>query len=178
MKQYPGTVLAVSGDTAGSPLARFDDMLRLTGGVTLAQLCEMTGLEASTIQNWVKRGWVPRPEGKRYGERHIARVFLINALRGALQLESIIELLRYVNGNLDDTADDLLPDRELYELLCRTLQCADDQTEEAAIEQALRENGAWGEAAVAKLKQALAVMLPAYLSAQAKRRAEEAFRKL
>ena len=30
--------------------------MKLTGGFTLSQLAEISGLEATTIQNWVKRG--------------------------------------------------------------------------------------------------------------------------
>lgn len=177
MKEYPGAVLQVGPDGTDSAFSAFGIVLHITGGVTLSQLCEMTGLEPSTIQNWVKRGWVPNPQGKRYGEQHLARVFLINALRGALQLESIIELLHYVNGNLNDTADDIIPDRALYDLFCRVIGlCDEGHSLNNAADIALQTYAEPYSGATHKLRQALAVMLPAYESARLKREAETAFR--
>ena len=51
--------------------------MKLTGGFTLSQLAEISGLEATTIQNWVKRGWIEPPKDRRYGETSIARVLII-----------------------------------------------------------------------------------------------------
>ena len=179
MREYPGAALAVVGGEGACAFSPFEIVLRITGGVTLSQICEMTGLEPSTIQNWVKRGWVPNPNGKRYGEQHLARVFLINSLRGALQLESIIELLHYVNGNLNDTADDILSDRALYDLFCQVLErCKLGESLETAIEQALHTYTEPYSGAKTKLRQALAVMLPAYRCVTLKREAEIAFRQI
>ena len=33
----------------------------VTGGLMLSQVVEMTGLGSSTIQNWIKRGWIMSP---------------------------------------------------------------------------------------------------------------------
>ncbi len=178
MTIYPGAVLRADHGEPGG-FSPFDMVLRITGGVTLSQLCDITGLEPSTVQNWVKRGWVPNPKGKRYGEQHMARVLLINALRGALQLENIIDLLHYVNGNLNDTADDILPDRALYDLFCRTLSlCEEGETLHNATHKALETYHEPYDGAADKLRQALAVMLPAYESAECKRQAEQAFRRI
>ena len=177
MSEYPGVTLPVAGSQPPNAFSPFEIVLCITGGVTLSQISEMTGLEPSTIQNWVKRGWVPKPVGKRYGEGHLARIFLINSLRGALQLESIIDLLHYVNGNLNDTADDLLPDRALYDLFCQVLErCEKGAPTRAAIEQALHSYTEPYSGAKDKLRKVLAVMLPAYRSAALKREAETAFR--
>ncbi|MBQ9964033.1 MAG: DUF1836 domain-containing protein [Clostridia bacterium] len=179
MKRYPGTVLTAPQTSTEPAFAAFDQVLRMTGGITLSQLCDMTGLEPTTVQNWVKRGWVPKPNGKRYGEQHMARVFLINALKGALQLESIVELLHYMNGNLNDTADDILHDRQLYDLFCRVAAAYEaGQSAEEAIEQATRAYDEVYEGAREKLQQALAVMLPAYRAVLSKRKAELAFSKI
>lgn len=72
----------------------------------------------ATVQNWVKRGWVSAPVNKRYGERQVARILLINLLRPAMRLDQIASLLRYVNGSVDDRTDDILPDDQLYNWLC------------------------------------------------------------
>ena len=42
----------------------------VTGGLMLSQVVEMTGLGSSTIQNWIKRGWIMSPVDKKYSERH------------------------------------------------------------------------------------------------------------
>ncbi len=177
MRAYPGAALYTERGETGNAFSPFEIVLRITGGVTLSQMCEMTALEPSTIQNWVKRGWVRRPEGKRYGEQHLARVFLINALRGAMQLENIIELLHYVNGNLNDSADDILSDRELYDLFCRVLcLCEEGMSLDNAADTALQTYQEPYPGAKHKLRRALAVMLPAYRSAELKREAETAYR--
>ena len=46
------------------------------------------------------------------------RIILINALRASLQLEQIAQLMQYVNGSVEDSADDIIPDRALYDDLC------------------------------------------------------------
>ena len=74
--------------------------MKLTGGFTLSQLAEISGLEATTIQNWVKRGWIEPPKDRRYGETSIARVLIINMLKGAMQLSNIVSLMSYINGKL------------------------------------------------------------------------------
>lgn len=92
--------------------------MKLTGGFTLSQLAEISGLETTTIQNWVKRGWIEPPKDRRYGEESVARVLVINMLKGVMQLSDIVSLLSYVNGKVDDRTDDAIPDGELYNLLC------------------------------------------------------------
>jgi DNA-binding transcriptional MerR regulator len=91
-------------------------LIRATDGLSLAQVCSVTGLEPSTVQNWIKRGFVPHPERKRYGERHLARILLIDALREGLLIERVGDLMAYINGNADDTADDLIGEAALYDL--------------------------------------------------------------
>ena len=179
MREYPGAISMMPKNGELCAFSPFEVLLRITGGVTLSQICEMTELEPSTIQNWVKRGWVPKPNGKRYGEQHLARIFLINSLRGALQLESIIDLLHYVNGNLNDPADDILPDRALYDLFCQVLmRCEKGEPFEEAVKQALHTYQEPYVGAKIKLQQALAVMLPAYRCSTLKREAEIAFQQI
>ena len=96
--------------------AQLSALIRAADGLSLAQVCSLTGLEPSSVQNWIKRGFVPHPEHKRYRERHVARILLINALRECLLIERVGELMRYVNGNTDDTSDDLITEEALYDL--------------------------------------------------------------
>lgn len=106
LKNIPGTALEWNDALSKNAFAVLSPVLSVTKGLTLAQLKELTGLEGSTIQNWVKRGWVERPSGKRYGERQIVRIILINMLRSSMQLEKIIALMRYINGEVDDRSDE------------------------------------------------------------------------
>lgn len=122
METLPGTTLPFS------PLAETDAFQSLgplfavsPGGLSLSQVTGMTGLSASTVQNWVKRGWVSNPVGKKYGEMQVARILLINLLRPAMRLEDIVRLLGYLNGRVDDRSDDTIPEPRLYSLVCRAL---------------------------------------------------------
>ena len=109
----PGTTLqAVRSDAP-----RTEDLFRsmmLTGGLTLGQVSTITGLEPHTVQNWVKRGFLSAPRGKRYDMEQLCRIITINMLRGALPLEKICGLLSYINGSLTDEADDIIDDTALY----------------------------------------------------------------
>lgn len=112
-KQIPGTVL--TGTQAD--LLNIEeklDALFLAGGVTRSQIVTVSGLEPYMVQNWVKRGFLAPPQGKRYSKRQLCRILNINALRSALQMDEICGLLAYVNGQLDDESDDLIDDSVLY----------------------------------------------------------------
>jgi len=92
----------LSGSTTGAPqekeFAKIEALLETMGSITLSQVCTVTGLEATTIQNWVKRGWVAHPLGKKYEEHHIARILILNALKECFKLEQIASLMNYVNN--------------------------------------------------------------------------------
>lgn len=61
LKILPGTTLALPKDKTTNAFSVIEPVLDATGGLTLRQVCDMTGLPASTIQNWVKRaGWQTR----------------------------------------------------------------------------------------------------------------------
>ena len=97
-------------------LDSFMPVIEAADGLTLSQVCAVSGLESSTIQNWVKRGFVPSPIGKKYTERHIARILLISSLRDCMRIESIGELMEIINGDTDDESDDIISEQELYSL--------------------------------------------------------------
>ena len=109
----PGTTLKALRADAD----RTDALLRsmfLAGGLTLSQVATVTGLEAHTVQNWVKRGFLTAPRGKRYDLEQLCRILNINLLKGALPLEQTAVLLAYLNGDLADESDDLIDDALLY----------------------------------------------------------------
>lgn len=117
----PGTVMAYDPRMGGELFAAVSSLWQAAGGLSLSQITALTGLEATTIQNWVKRGWVSRTVGKKYNERQIARILLINVLRDCLPLEKIAGLLAGVNGAVEDESDDIIDEGELYNRLCLLL---------------------------------------------------------
>lgn len=114
----PGTVLPA--DLSGSEnIEEKLSAMFLGGGMVLSQVAAVTGLEPYTVQNWVKRGFLTKPVGKKYTLRQLCRIININMLKSALPMEEICRLISYVNGQLDDESDDLIDDSQLYFLFLR-----------------------------------------------------------
>ena len=123
----PGTTLKYNDQAREAAFSMVAPVLEATGGLTLSQLSKLTGLEGSTIQNWIKRGWVSSTKGKKYSERQILRILLINMLRSAMKLENIVKLMAYINGSVEDSSDDIIDDAVLYNILCRIIFTAEDE---------------------------------------------------
>ena len=123
----PGTTMKFSEQARESAFSLISPILEATGGLTLSQLSKLTGLEGTTIQNWIKRGWVSATKGKKYSQKQILRILLINMLRKAMKLEDIANLMRYINGDVEDTSDDIIDDILLYDILCRIIFTAEDE---------------------------------------------------
>ncbi len=117
----PGTAIPYDKRAGSDTYALISPIISATGGISLSQLSQLTGIESTTIQNWVKRGWVTPSSGKKYGERSVVRILLINIMRGTLRLEEIAQLMRIVNGDVVDMNDDILHDTQLYNLLCSVI---------------------------------------------------------
>ena len=109
----PGTTLEGLRSNADRTDGLFQSMF-LAGGLTLSQVCQITGLESYTVQNWVKRGFLSNPIAKRYNMEQVCRILNINILKETLPLEQIVKLMAYLNGNLTDESDDLVDDTMLY----------------------------------------------------------------
>ena len=109
----PGTVLRVDSDKPEAAEEILSAMF-LTGGLVLSQVTQVTGLEPYIVQNWVRRGFLSAPKQRKYTRRQLSRVLIINALKSALPIDQICQLLSYVNGALDDEEDDTIDDTELY----------------------------------------------------------------
>ncbi|HCA04699.1 MAG TPA: hypothetical protein DEO32_02245 [Ruminococcaceae bacterium] len=112
----PGT--SIPHDGTASLFEKYRPLIEAFDGLTLGQVCSVTGLEASTIQNWVKRRFVSHPVNKKYRERQLARILLISSLRNCMKLEQIGELMTIVNGDTDDTSDDIISEEQMYDYLC------------------------------------------------------------
>ncbi len=114
----PGTTLTGLRENADRVDGLFQSMF-LAGGLTLSQVSSITGLEPYTVQNWVKRGFLPPPQGKRYDMEQVCRLININILKGNMPLEQIIHLMSYLNGDLTSEADDLVDDTMLFFLFAK-----------------------------------------------------------
>ena len=123
----PGTTMKFSEQARESAFSLISPVLEATGGLTLSQLSKLTGLEGTTLKNWIKRGWVSATKGKKYSEKQILRILLINMLRKAMKLEDIANLMRYINGDVEDTSDDIVEEVLLYDMLCRIIFTAEDE---------------------------------------------------
>lgn len=123
----PATTMKFSEDARNAAFSIISPILEATGGLTLSQLSKLTGLEGSTIQNWIKRGWIASTKGKKYSEKQVIRILLFNMLRGSMTFENIAQLMTYINGDVEDTSDDIIADITLYNILCRIIFTAEDE---------------------------------------------------
>lgn len=164
----PGTVLTAPLAEAGQTEERLTAMF-LGGGMVLSQVAAVTGLEPYTIQNWVKRGFLTKPQGKKYTLRQLCRILNINMLKDALRMEEICGLMTYINGHLDDESDDLIDDSKLYFLFLRIVahhrQMNDPNGRDACIRNALAEYQEPVPGARDRVEKVLKVMLTAWAAA-------------
>jgi DNA-binding transcriptional MerR regulator len=170
---FPGTVVPIS------TVELLTGIFTATNGITLSQVCEITGLEPGTVQNWIKRGYVNPPVGRKYSKNHMARIILINLLRDTFVIERIADLLSHINGDLLDRSDDIMDDSEIYQCLCDILITKDKKVEADAdslsgkIDNRLKGFQEPYPGAKDKLKLALRAMVYACLSAEYKRVANQ-----
>ena len=175
-KTFPGTVVPDDGTENGT-FAALRPMIKAASGLTLSQVCAITGLETSTIQNWVKRGFVAHPEAKKYGERHLARIMMISMMRDAMQIDDVGELMRLINGDATDESDDLIPEIELYDLFCAVVRRSSPAASEKELAKIIGEElSKTSTAAVAKkrLTAAVCIMADAYFAGVLARKAKAA----
>ncbi len=109
----PGTTLSANREDADRTEEQFAALF-LAGGLTLSQVASITGLEPYTVQNWVKRKFLPAPVNKRYNMEQLCRLININILKGNMPLDQIVKLMSYLNGDLADESDDLVDDTMLF----------------------------------------------------------------
>lgn len=91
------------------------------------------GLTSAMVNNYIKDGLLPRAEGKRYSQTHLAHLTAICAMKQVLPVKDAGLLARMEEGG----------DREAYEHFCRTLdatltdvsQRLDPDVEEAQLPQ-------------------------------------------
>lgn len=172
----PGTTLTGDRDQADSVESLFQPLF-LAGGLTLSQVASITGLEPYTIQNWVKRGFLPPPRNKRYDMEQVCRIININILKGNMPLERIIHLMSYLNGSLTDESDDLVDDTMLFflfvKLSARARYIGGSKTWDDALVEITEDYREPVPGAREKLIKVLKVMLTVWCANMLKQQAED-----
>ena len=64
LENIPGTNFAIDQMGGATGMEFLDKVFYIAKGIMLGQIREITGLDGTTLQNWVKRGWVPTPTKK------------------------------------------------------------------------------------------------------------------
>jgi len=171
----PGTTLKEQRSNADQIDTLFKAMF-LTGGLGLSQVSGLTGIESYTIQNWVKRGFLAAPKGKRYDMEQVCRIININILRGTMPLDEIITLMKYLNGDLTDERDDLVDDTLLFflfvRLAARARYIGGDKTWDEALLEITQDYQEPIPGAREKLIQVLKIMLTVWVANRLKAEAE------
>lgn len=172
----PGTTLSAQRENADAVQDQFAAMF-LAGGLTLSQVASVSGLEPYTVQNWVKRGFLPPPTNKRYDMEQLCRILNMNILRGTMPLEQIVKLMSYLNGDLADESDDLVDDTMLYfffvRLAARARYIGGDKNWDEALNQVTQDYSEKAPGAREKLIKVLKVMLTVWCANRLKAQAEE-----
>ncbi len=97
---FPGTTIETLSLQKGASRILFDGLFA-AGGITLSQVCVMTGLEPYMIQNWVKRGFVSPPQKRQYSKEQFVRILILNLLRDSLQLDRIAQVLTMIGEDVE-----------------------------------------------------------------------------
>ena len=174
--KIPGSTLEGDQSEADQLSQVFDSMF-LPGGMVLSQVAKISGLEAYTIQNWVKRGFLSPPRDKKYTMRQLCRILNINMLKGALTMEQICGLLGYINGALDDESDDLIDDAELYFMFVKLAVRSRDQHSmpqwEQTIEAILKSYQEPVPGAKDRIHKVLKIMIAAWYATRMRQKTEQ-----
>lgn len=125
-RYIPGTVVDRTKMNGAAGESFLDKVFYITEGIMLTQVREITGIDGTTLQNWLKRGWVASPKGKYYTKEHLARILLIAMMRDTMQLARIAQVLSYINGRVGDATDDIIPESVLYDFVCRAVDVLAD----------------------------------------------------
>jgi len=169
VENIPGTNIKYGENKDAFSILR--PMIEITGGLSLGQICSITNLQPSTIQNWVKRSYVPRPINKKYHERHVSRILLISALRDSMNIEEIGELMILINGDTEDESDDIISESNLFDYFCRCILKLDESSiSNKNISEIISKTISDSNAVhLDRLKSALTIMIYAYILGECKK---------
>ena len=180
----PGTIKNKAEMGGHTGIDFLDKIFYISDGVMLTQIRDISGVDGSTLQNWVKRGWIGTTVNKRYCKDQLARILIINMLRDAMLLERIDFLLHYINGKINDKSDDIISDSMLYDYICKIYDKFCEQrleTTEELNDLICREVSAYDEpieGARNRLAKALNIILIAYFASIVSHHANNLYLKL
>lgn len=180
----PGTIKnkVEMGNVTGMEF--LDKIFYISNGIMLTQIREVSGVDGSTLQNWVKRGWVGNTVNKKYSKDQLSRILIINMLRDCMLLEHIDILLHYINGEINDKRDDIIPESQLFDYICRIYDiftekgCETDDQLREVISEVTADYDEPVEGAGERLNRALEIILIAYFCSTAGKYANALFMKL
>ena len=92
--------------------------------------------------------------------------------------------MAYINGSVDDRADDILPDKDLFNILCNIIYICEDRSAldidylDKVIETQIEKVKVSDIVSAKKLKTALRAMVLAFISTQMRDMAQKAFMQL
>lgn len=177
-RMIPGTILkkADMGNTTG--LDFLNKIFYISDGIMMSQIRSISGIDTSTLQNWVKRHWVGSAKLKKYDIDQVAHILIINMLRSCMQLDHIAFLIRYINGNVEAKGDDIIRDSILYDYICRIIDrltekdCVPEQKVKRYIDEVLADYDEKVSGAKRRLERALEIIIVAYYASLMKQRAD------
>ena len=180
----PGTKLKRSDMDNLTGLGFLKRVFFVSSGVMLTQIRDISGIDSSTLQNWTKRGWVINSRSKKYNMDQVAHILIINMLRSCMQLDHIDFLIHYINGDVEDTSDDIISDSVLYDYICRILSNMMDSEQvtlsnvRKLVEEEISDYQEPVEGARERLISALEVIVVTYTATLLKRHADDLFGEL
>lgn len=181
----PGTVLKKKEFDGVSGIEFLNKIFFVSSGLMLSQIRDISGVDGSTLQNWVKRGWLGNTVNKKYSKEQLARILIINMMRHTMMLEKIDYILHYINGMIDDTSDDIISESELYGYICDIYDRYSEKgySNNDELRAMIRETTAEKyiepcEGAKERLDSALEIIIVAYFASTAAGLANELFAKL
>lgn len=174
----PGTILKKEDMGNCTGLDFLNKIFYITDGVMMAEIRNISGIDTSTLQNWVKRRWLENAKLKKYDIDQVAHILIINMLRSCMQLDHIAFLVRYINGNVDTHGDDIIRYSILYDYICRIIDrltesdCVPEQKVKQYIAEVLADYDEKIGGARRRLETALEIIIIAYYASLMKQRAD------
>ena len=101
-----------------------------------------------------------------------------------MQMEQIAFLMSYINGSVEDRSDDILPDRELFNILCSIIYICEQKSVtdsnylDRVIDAQLEKSNISDTVAQKKLRKALRAMVLAIHATRMRDLAQQAFARL
>ena len=174
----PGTILRRADMGNATGLEFLNKIFYISDGIMMSQIRSISGIDTSTLQNWVKRHWVENAKLKRYNIDQVAHILIINMLRACMQLDHIAFLIRYINGSVDSREDDIIRDSVLYDYICRIIDrmtekdCVPEHKVKQHIEEVTADYEEKVSGARRRLINALEIIIVAYHASLMKQRAD------